>query len=411
MPSTTGTPSARSGVLETLRVGGFRRLWFSSLCFGFAQQMELLVVGWWMLEVTNNPFLVGLIGSFRFWPSLIGPFGGAFADRFDRKVVLIVVECFVAGGGLVLLTLVLLGRIQVWHTFAVTLAAGIARVIDNTTRQTVIGDVLPPARVGNGTALIYLASSGTAILAPPIGGVLYKSFGLGSGYVMIAFIYCLAIVFTLGLPPIPMSATKAGKSIWRGVVEGLDFVRRDDLTLALMWIAAIANLCGYPLVYALLPIFARDLLGTDSVGLGLLTGAIGIGSIAGSLFLASARGIWHRGRLLFAMMILWMAVLIVFAFSRSFALSLGLLVLVGVASGLSMSTVAAMLMDGSPIAFRGRVMGVRQLAILTLPIATTLMGAVIGTWGPTVTLLSSAVLGIVLTGITLNRLPRLWYRP
>ena len=372
--------------------------------------MEIVILGWWVLEVTNNPWLVGLMGGFRFWPSLLGPFGGVVADRFDRRLVLLGAQGIVAGGSLLLLTLAWLGRLEVWHTFAVILVAGMARTLDNATRQTVIGDLLPRERLINGMALNQVAMNGTAILAPPVGGLLYKFWGLGSGFLAIAALYVLGLCFTYGLPSLPVSPAKVGESPWRRLIDGLDFVRRDEMISALMWLAAIANLCGYPLAYGFLPVFARDVLGTDSVGLGILAGAIGAGSVAGSVLLASVRGVGHRGRFVIGTMLFWMAVLIFFAFSRSFAVSLVLLVLIGAAASLSMSTVAAMLMDSSPIPIRGRVMGVRMFAIVTLPIATTVMGAAIGLLGAPLTLIATAGLGAALTGLVTVRLPSLWHR-
>ncbi|HEX2171055.1 MAG TPA: MFS transporter [Dehalococcoidia bacterium] len=403
-----------ASLLATLRVGAFRRLWLSSVSLGFGQQMEILILGWWILEVTDNPLLVGVIGGFRWWPSLLGPFGGVLIDRFDRRRVLLLVLGIVTGGAGFLLALSALGRLEVWHTFAVALIAGTARTVDAATRQAVIGDVLPRGRIISGIALNQAALNGTAILAPPIGGLLYKYVGFASGFAAITGLYALSLVLAHGLPALPVGAAKAGESAWRKLIEGLDFVRRDEIISALLWIAAIANLCGFPLVYVMLPVFARDILGTDSAGLGVLTGAIGAGALLGNLTLGSIRGVGHRGRFVLGTMGLWMALLAAFALSRSFALSLVLLCLIGAASSTSMATLAARLMTGSPIDVRGRVMGVRMFAIATLPVATTAMGGameLIGRpAGPPLTLILTAGLGAALTGLVAVRLPGIWRR-
>lgn len=395
----------RFGLFQTFGAGYFRRLWFSSVTLGFGQQMEILILGWWILETTDNPALVGAIGGGRWWPSLFGPFGGVIVDRFDRRLVLLTGQTILLGGAAVLLVLAILGHLEVWHTFAVALAAGFARTVDTATRQAVIGDLLPRERLINGMALNQAAMNGTAILAPPVGGLLYKYFGFTSGYTVIVVLYAVSIFFAFGLPTLPVVATKARETVWQRLREGLNFVRRDEVISGLMWIAAIANLCGFPLVYVLLPVFARDILGTDAAGLGILTGAVGAGSLTGSLVLGSVASVRHRGRLVVGLMFVWMAMLVLFALSRSFPVSLALLGAVGAAASISMSLVAALLMDGSPIAFRGRVMGVRMLAIATLPVATTIMGAAILVLGAPLTLIASAALGAALTGLVAYRLP------
>lgn len=370
----------------------------------------MLILGWWILETTNSPFLVGLMGGFRFWPSLIGPFGGVVADRFDRRNVLLVVQGITAASGILLILLALFGWLEVWHAFAITLVNGTARTLDNATRQAAIGDLLPRERLINGMALNQAATNGTAILAPPIGGLLYDHLGLASALAGTAALYVLGALFTYGLAPLPVGARKAGESIWRNLLDGLDFVRQNQVVAGLMWMAAIANLCGYVLAYGMLPVFARDVIGTDASGLGVLTSALGAGALAGSLLLSLLRSVGHRGRFVTLMMFFWMAVLIAFALTRSFAVALVLLVLVGVAANLSMSTVAAMLMDASPVALRGRVMGVRMFVIVCLPIATAAAGRLTEISGAPPTLIATAVLGAILTGLVTLRLPGLWRR-
>lgn len=409
MALSAAPPPSRFGLVETLRVGSFRRLWLGSVGFGSAQQMEMLVLGWWILEVTDNPLLVGLMGGFRFWPSLIAPFGGVLVDRVDRRAILIVVQALVALAGCAMLALAWTGRLEVWHAFALTLFNGTARTVDNATRQVAISDLLPRKRLISGMALNQAANNGTAIVAPLIGGFLYNRLGVTSGFAAIAALYLLGVFATWSLPALPV-ARKAGESVWRKLIEGLDFVRRDQVIAALMLMAAIANLCGYTLGFGMLPVFARDVLGTNSEGLGVMTSAVGAGSLAGSLILGSIRGVGHRGRFVIGMMFVWMVVLVLFAVSRSFVVSLALLALVGAAGSLSMSTVAAMLMDGAPMAIRGRVMGVRVFVIVTLPIATTTAGALTGGLGAPLTLALIAGIGAALTGLTVARLPGLWLR-
>ena len=180
------------------------------------------------------------------------------------------------------------------------------------------------------------------------------------------------------------------------VTDGLRYAAGNQVIWAVLTAAVIINLAGWTVHTGLAPIFAQDVLGTDSAGLGLLLFAFGVGALSGSLGLAMAPSLPHTGRLLFVAVIMWHTMVLLFSLSRSFYLSMGLFVLVGVAFASTQVLILTLLLRTTQQEFRGRIMGLRSFAILAYSFGSMAAEAIAGVWGaPT----AAQVAGF--TGITL----------
>jgi len=151
----------------------------------------------------------------------------------------------------------------------------------------------------------------------------------------------------------------------------------------------------------MMPSFARDVLKTDSAGLGLLMFAFGFGALTGSIGLAMVRNIGHLGRLMIAAAILWHAGILVISTSHSFYLSLGILVFIGMGFGSIQVFMLTALLRATRSDYRGRVISLRSLAIYSFAIGSMSTGAIAGLWGPLQAARIIGILGIVLL-ITLS---------
>ena len=412
--TSTGAQAAITAPLVGGRFGvlglrGFRLLWLSTVMVGSSQQMELLALGWFVLEETDSAFLVGLVGAARWWGMLFAPFGGVLADRASRRSLLLVVETLMLAGGVAIGMLALADRLGTAPLVAIVLAAGLARAFEQTARQALLGDLVVRDRLTGAVALVQAAMNGSAVLAPVVAGVMFGATGLAGCYLLVSLLLLGAVIATVLIQPSPAPAPPSGAHLspLRSLCEGAAYVRRTPVIAALLWIAAVANLCGFPLTFAMLPSFARDVLGTDAAGLGLLMSSVGAGALAGNLTLGS-RGVLHgRGRLVVLGMLAWMTAIALFAFTRWLPLAMAALTLVGACSAVSMALVSALLLGGTPESLRGRVMGVRMLAIATMPPGVLAAGWLIEQLGVTPTLLLFAAGGAALTLAVALRLPQL----
>ena len=194
-----------------------------------------------------------------------------------------------------------------------------------------------------------------------------------------------------------MRADAARRSPMRDLKEGVAYVWTTPRMRAAIWIAFLANLTAYPLSNGLLPYIAREIYGTNQTGLGYLSASFAIGSLAGSILLSVIGGI-RVARLMIAATVMWYAALLVFVQIQTMPAAIACLMFAGFAQSLAMISIAVILMRTASEHFRGRVMGVRMLAIYSLPLGLLAAGSLINEIGfaATGTLYASAGLTLML---------------
>ena len=343
--------------------------------------MESAVLGWFVLTLTDSPFLVGLIAAARMALNFLALFAGALADRLPRNLLLCTVEFIMGSLGILMLALILTGLLEVWHIFGITLLMGMVRLCQMPVAQSLVADTLPPERLGHGAAFNTVAMNLAMLCGPVIGGILFKQFGPQGAYLAIAALYLSGGVAALGIRITRAGDTRKGEPVLRTVLEGLRYAVGNQVIWAVLVIAVIINLAGWTVHTGLAPIFARDVLGTDSAGLGLLLFGFGIGALSGSLGLSMAPNLRHPGKLLIGAVVAWHGMILAFSLSKSFYLSIGLFVLVGMAFASTQVLILTLLLRTTQREFRGRVMSLRSFAILAYSFGSMAAGAVAGFWG------------------------------
>ena len=375
----------------------FALVWSSVWSVQTGNQMEALVLSWYILEVTGSPFLVGLIASARMGMNFLALFSGAIADRLPRHRLLAAVELVLTGLGLSILLLMLTGFLQVWHLFAITLSAGLVRIFQMPTAQALIGDTLPQDKISNGAALSSMAQNLSTILGPFIGGLLYKTWGPEGGYTAVALLYFTSAICASFVRPIRISEAPRRGSVLRTVAEGLRYVKSQQILWATLAIAVVINLTGWPFHTALLAIFAGNVLGTGPDGLGLLTAAFGIGALCGSIVWASFRNLRHIGKLMILSVVVWHGSMLVFALSTSFYLSLAILLFTGAAFSSTQVMMLTAMLRATQAEYRGRVLGLRVLAIYAYVFGGAGAGWMAGAWGAPASAMIIGITGAMLT--------------
>jgi MFS family permease len=199
------------------------------------------------------------------------------------------------------------------------------------------------------------------------------------------------------------------RSPLRDLKEGMAYVWTTPRMRAAIWIAFLANLTAYPLSNGLLPYIARDIYNTNQTGLGYLSASFAVGSLAGSVLLSLIGGI-RVARLMIGATVMWYAALLVFAQMQTVPAAIACLVLAGFSQSLTMISIAVILMRTASEHFRGRVMGVRMLAIYSLPLGLLAAGALIDEIGfaATGTLYAAAGLALMLA-VVLRWRADLWH--
>ncbi len=396
MPEPEAASTEHHQFLSAWSYPQYRLLFISSMGTYIGRWMETVVGAWLVLELTDSPFLVGLLGTCRFIAMLLGPFCGAAADRFDRRRILILVQVVYALGSLAIMLLFLASRLEVWHLFLYTVVGGVSYTFDYSTRHAAAADIVKRQHVVAAISLLFVSQGSTTILGPLLGGSLLGVIGASGCFALIAASFCLSFLALLPMkiqsPPSPIPH----ESMWQNLVRGLHYIRQDRALSALILIAALINLFIFPYWFTLIPIFARDLLHTEVSGYGQLMAAIGLGNTIGPFLVAILPPSVHRGRLLALVTFVWPAILVLFSFSRLFPLSLVILIGAGLSQGMCVALIQSLLMMLSTEEMRGRVSGARAFAVGALPLGNLLTGAGAGSWGaPTMLLVNSAAAIVV----------------
>ena len=375
----------------------FALVWSSVWTVQTGNQMEALILAWYVLEVTGSPLLVGLIASARMGLNFLAIFSGAIADRLPRHRLLAFVELVMTCFGVSVLILMLTGFLEVWHLFAITLTAGLVRIFQMPSAQALIGDTLPPDKISNGAALSSMAQNLSTILGPFVGGLLYKTWGPEGGYIGVALLYFTSSICAFFVRPVRITESQPRGSVLGTVMEGLRYVKSQQVLWATLAIAVIINLTGWPFHTALLAIFAGNVLETGPDGLGLLTASFGIGALAGSLGWATFRNLQHIGKLMILSVVVWHGSMLVFALSSNLYLSLAILLVTGLAFSSTQVMMLTAMLRTTQADYRGRVLGLRVLAIYAYAFGGAGAGWLAGVYGAPMAATMIGIAGVVMT--------------
>jgi MFS transporter, DHA1 family, staphyloferrin A biosynthesis exporter len=368
---------------------------------------EVVVLGWLTLELTNSPFMVGVAMGTRMLPLFfVGVLAGALADRFPRHRLLMLTgfgQTLTAGtlGALTLLGIVSLGPLLI-----LTLCAGVLRGLEHAARQSYTHDVVGPAALMSGLAILGVAMRvGWLFGSLGVGAVIAHS-GSGVAYLTVAFGF-LGGALALLPAAAPPATTAAGGSLWRSSMEFLTAVRRDRTLLVLMTLTGGAEVLGFA-HQALLPSLARDVLGIGPEGLGALNAARAVGGILG-LAAASWHGAAGGGALFIAVLVSFGAGLIALGAAPHVVGLVGVLVvvtLVNAAGALADLLAQSLLQLSVPRHLRGRAGGAWVVAIGLAPLGQLQIGALASLFGVSIALGASGLALATLAGATVLLFPR-----
>ena len=373
--------------------------------------MELLVLSWFVVTETESPFLLGLFGALRFFGALFGAAFGVVVDRSNRRRLLIGVRMVFVALSAAILLLVLTERLQPWHVFILTGFGGLARALDNITRQTLLADIVRREELINAMALTRTGADASQMVGPLVGGALLSRFDMGPAVAAIVAVYLMSAASAFLLRPTSPAPAQSAPSMWRHLAEGGRYIRNHDAVLALILFSFLINLAAFPLTHGMMPIFAQDVLNTGPMGLAALSSAVAAGAFAGSFGLAARSHVARPGIFVTLAVVGWLASLLLFSQSHWLGLSLAILLVAGVGQSFSLVTMDTSLLRLAPVELRGRIMGVRSMAVYGLPMGLLMVGALAGILGGPAALAICTVGGVALTVLIATRLRGLWALP
>ena len=349
-------------VLVVLQDRNFQLLWAARWTHEISRRMELIVLGYLILELTGSAFAVGLISVFLNGPRPpLALVAGMLADRLDRWRILVgmhVVYLFIAS---FLLVLLIYQMVEPWHVFLAILLQGTAKVLDDPTRRAALFDLAGQDRIAHAMSLETITNNGGKIIGPMIGGFMVQFYGFTGAFIVLVALDVLAafFIFKMRLPD-GSSRMVRDTAFWQGIKSGIGHSFSNKFVLGVLTISLVMNGMILPLQY-FIPVVATDVLKVGPALGGVLGAADGIGAFLGAIIIGGRSRFSYHGRyFVIGALIVGIGVVIV-AWSPWFAVSFLVLLCAGMGqSGFSVMQSTILLLS-SPAEMRGRIMGSQGL--------------------------------------------------
>jgi MFS family permease len=382
-----------AGTFSALRHRDFRLLWFGLVGSAIGTWMQIVAQALLVLQISHgSAFALGAVSlaqSLAFFAFSL--FGGAVADRVDKRRLLLTTQTLCMTFAALLGVLTALHVVAVWMVVVLAFLQGAALSFDQPTRAALVPELVPKEELLNALSLQSIVFTGASAIGPALAGISLATIGYAGNFFANAVSYLAVLGALLAIRPRAVSGPTRTPSP-RAIGEALAVVRADAALPSLLALYGALLFLG-PSSALLLPVMSAQVLHLDAAHLGVLFAASGAGTVVGGLGLASAGNPTRKARIVLTAALLWALALAGFASSRSFAPALAALFLVGVAQvGVSATTIT-LLQTRVPRAMSGRVMSLNTLLLMGVrPLGDFLAAAVIGERGPARTAVTSAAL-------------------
>ena len=360
--------------------------------------METLILGWYLLVETNSPLLVGLLGALRFGGTLLSPIYGVLADRVDRRAMLIAIRIIFFATAATIMILGLASVLEPWHILLLAAVVGLTRTAEHVVRQSLIADVVPGPMLVNAIGLSRTTQDTARIVGALAGAWLLTLLGIGSAYVVVVCFYGASVLLALGITA-PARRSQREESPLQNLKSGMGYVRGEPVILAVMFLAFIVNFTAFPVMNGLMPVVARDIFHLEAIGLARFVAISAVGAFIGSVAVASFVRVRSPEQMMVVAIVAWHLVLLVFARTESTPFAMLVLAGYGLSMSVAMVTMSIVLLSRTSQEFRGRVMGVRSLAVYGLPMGLLVGGFLFERLGVQATLTINSIAGLVLTAV------------
>ncbi len=351
------------GWFRSLRHVEYRVFWTGNFISNIGSWMQNVAQGWLVLQLTNSPFWLGLIGFMQQFPALLfSLLAGVIADRASRRRMLLATQTTMMVLATVLAILTQGHWITVRQIIVLAFFAGTTMALNAPTYQSAIRDLVPPEDTLNAIALNSIQFNMSRVLGPSLAGFTIAGLGVAACFYLNALSY-VPLLFVIARVAFPARTPRAEASLREEISEGFRYVRAHGEILLLVVIVALVSGFGLPYL-VMMPVFARDILQVGAKGLGYLVTAAGAGALLGGFRLARHPAHKHRGPLVLGAALVFFAAIVLFCFSRTPAVSALLLAVAGGAMVGSVATANSLIQTLVPDSIRGRVLSMHTMAFL-----------------------------------------------
>ncbi len=369
----------RLHTFDALSNENYRRLWLGQVGSAMGQWMDYTARGWLAYDMTHSPLHLGLVTASRGFPVLVlSLLAGILADKYSRRFQLVAACLADAFFSLILATLVLTGRIEIWHLYVTGFLAGSVQAFQHPARMTLINDIIGKGKLLNAMALNSAAFNLSRGIGPVLSGIIITYAGAAGSYYMEAFL-CLWSAWLTLLIVVPADQQEALRqqaqrhtSIYSSAVETFKHVGANKLILTLLILGLAPMVLAMPFT-SLFPLFAVDILKVGAAGQGLLLSSVGIGAFIGAIGVASMVGS-PRGKTLLLSSGMFGIGLLFFSHSPWMWFSMAAAFIAGIANSSFNTQNQTIIQLLAPDSMRGRIVSLYLIDRGLTPMGTALAG-------------------------------------
>lgn len=382
----------------------FFLLWSSGVAMAVSMILRTLISTQWLYDTTGSAAQLGLLGVVQFLQLPMTLWGGALADRMDRKKLMVLSQ---AVGTLLLVALTILAAsdaLRPWHIFAVTGISSMVNTLGSSARPAMLPRVVSRNLLMNAITTLNVTSQLATVAGPILFWPLYEQLGLTMSFGISTGISLLSVVLPLLIRASGKPEATARQSTWISLKEGAVFVMRHPLLPGIFFLDLGVTVVSF--YRQLFPVFADQLYGLGAEGTGLLNSANAVGSIIGTLAVFYAGRFPRKGLLVLVATLVYAIFLIAFGLNRSFLIGLGIVGVLGMTDSMTVTVRQAIVQLTTPDPLIGRAASIRTFAAMSANnIGQVEVGVLSGVIGAGPTMLIGGALSVLFVAIVWRCLP------
>ncbi len=363
-------------MFESFHIRDFRWFWLGTFANFMALGMQIMARSWLVLRLSDDsPLALSMVMiAFSLPMTVMALLGGALADRFPKKYIIMCTQAVSALLTSLLGTLDLTGLVRFWHLIAIGVVNGSMVAINVPSRQAIISDLVPQEKVMNAISLNNSGMNLTRAVGPALAGVLIVFLNTAGVFYLVSACSVFSLLSVGMIRTTKRPADKTSQSMIQDISEGLRYAFRDPTLRGLCITLCMPVFFGFTIMF-LLPSWAREALDVQSDDLGLLMLSMGMGSLVGSLILAALRSVSKRGTWVLVNGILWGVAIVFFSKTDSYVMALLFLFFIGLMTSGFMSLQMTLMQTYANDEMRGRVMSINMMSFGAMPLSVLPFGA------------------------------------
>lgn len=336
--------------------------------------LQIVALGWLVLQLTNSAFLVGVASALAALPVLIFSLvGGVIVDRFSTKNILIFTQGISMFLAFVLGFLTVFHKITVSEIFVIAFISGVVSALDGPARQSFVIELVDKKDLASAIALNSGTFNGARVIGPAFAGFLIGLIGTGGAFIINGVSF-LAVIFALLFIRIQPVVQRVHLHPLKAIREGISYSFSHPIIKNLLIFAAVSSIFGWS-YSTIMPVIAKNIFHKNAVGLGYLYSASGVGALIAAFIISIFSKKVNPMTFIFGGSILFSLSIILFSLTSNFLLALILLFFSGVGLMAQFTTMNTSIQHAVPDAIRGRVMSIYMLMFLGMfPIGSFQVG-------------------------------------